>query len=126
MEKAIYDILSNDSDVLAIVGNRIFPIMIPQGVKKECITYQRVDSIPSNDKSGTSRLDVIKMDVDFWGSTFSTLKDLKEKARTALDGFNGVNSGFTLSIIFESERDLFDDDVDRFHINQTYSIRLKR
>ena len=66
------------------------------------------------------------MDIDFWGSTFSTLKDLKDKARIALDGFDGTNSGFTLSIIFESERDLFDDDIGRFHINQTYSIRLKR
>lgn len=125
MEQAIYDILSKDADVSAIVGDRIFPIMIPQGEKKECITYQKINSDPTNDKDGVSKLDVIKLDIDLWGSKFSVLKDLKNKVRTALDRFDGTNSGFTIRIIFESERDLFDDDVNRFHINQTYSIRQK-
>lgn len=126
MEEAIYDILSKDANVSAIVKDRIFPIMIPQGEKKESITYQRIDTIPTNDKDGASKLDVIKLDIDLWGSNYKVLKDLKAKVRTVLDRFDGTNSGFTIRIIFESERDLFEDDVDRFHINQTYSIRLKR
>ena len=126
MEKAIYNILINNTDVFAITGNRIYPLVIPQGIKKPAITYQSISDAPSDDKSGTSRLDVIKTDIDMWGLNHLILMDLKEKARTALDGFDGTNSGYTINIIFEDERDLFDNDSERFHIVQTYSIRLKR
>lgn len=126
MEKAIYNILINNAAVFAITGNRIYPLVIPQGIEKPAITYQSISGSPSNDKSGTSRLDVIKTDIDMWGENHLILMDLKEKVRAALDGFDDTNSGYTLNIIFEDEKDLFDDDSERFHIVQTYSIRLKR
>ena len=126
MEQAIHDILKDDAAVAAVIGTRIYPLIIPQWTLFPCITYQRITDTPTNDKDGVSRLDVIKIDIDMWGDKYSTLKDLKTKVRTALDNFDGTKTGFTINVIFEAEQDLFEMEADSYHINQSYSIRLKR
>ena len=85
MEKAIYDILSNDGPVTAITTS-IDPHRIPQGDSPfPAITYSRINNDPSDTKDGVSTLDVIRIDVDIWDDSYATGKDLADKVRTALD-----------------------------------------
>lgn len=131
MEQAIYDILKNTAAVTAIVGTgddcRIYPVMIPQGIKKPAITYQRISDLPTKDKDGVSKLDVDLLDLDFWGFDYDVLKNLKKEVRTALDGFDGTKKGHTLNIIYDtSSPELFDGESKKFHLVDTYSIREKR
>lgn len=126
MEKAIYNILSNDGPVSAIT-TQISPSSIPQDATYPAITFQRISNDPSDTKDGVSTLDVIMLDIDIWNDVYATGKDLADKVRTALDRTSGTYAGRVIqSIRFETDRELFDDNLEIYHFNQEYSVRYKR
>ena len=125
MEKAIFDILSNDAPIIAIT-TQIAPNTIPQGANFPVITFQRISNSPEDTKDGVSTLDVIRIDVDIWDSVYENGKDLADKVRTALDRKSGTFAGRVIqSIRFETDRELFDDNLEIHHFNQEYSIRYQ-
>jgi len=125
VEKAIFDILSNDGPVTAITTS-INPLRIPQGETHPAITYQRINNEPDDTKDGVSTLDVIRIDVDIWDDDYSTGKDLADKVRTALDRVSGTFDGRVIqSIRFETDREFFDNNSEIFQFNQEYSIRYQ-
>ena len=132
---AIFGILNGDTDVSAIVDDRIYPTRVSQGDAMPAISYSYVDNDPVNDKDGVSKLDTITIDIDMWadggsdtgsGSPYRDLVDLAGKVRTALDRFSGTNSGVVIdSIRFDGQQELYDNEADIHHISQQYSIREK-
>lgn len=125
MEKAIFDILTNDGPVSAIT-TQISPNAIPQNSNFPAITFERISNTPEDTKDGVSTLDVIRIDVDIWDDDYSTGKDLADKVRTALDRTSGTFVGRVIqSIRFETNRELFDDNLEIHHFNQEYTIRYQ-
>lgn len=124
MEQAIVNILENDIDVSAIIGDRIFPVVIPQEKSLPAITYERVDTDPNDTKSGVSTLDVPLIDIDLWGKDFAVLKDLAKKIRTALDRFSGTKQGIIIqSIQYQNQIVGFSSEKELHHLTQTYKVR---
>lgn len=126
MEQAIYNILSNTTAITDIVSTRIYPSTIPQGEILPAVTFQRITNSPEDSKDGVSTLDVITVDVDSFGKTLSELKTLTEAIRTALDRFSGTRVGIVIdSIRFVTDRDVYEQSKEVYHINQEFSIRQK-
>jgi|1_EtaG_2_1085319.scaffolds.fasta_scaffold00431_24 hypothetical protein len=127
METAIYDILTNTASVTDIVSTRIYPSRIPQGETLPAVTFQRIGNEPEDDKDGPSTLDVITLDIDMFGKSLADLKTLSGAIRTALDRFSGTRVGIIInSIQFVTDRDLYENSKEIYHINQEYSIRQIR
>lgn len=126
MEKAIKKILTDDPGVSAIT-TQISPSTLPQGASFPAITFQRISNAPEDTKDGVSTLDVIRIDVDIWSDVYLVGKDLADKSRIALDRKSGTFEGIVIdSIRFETDRELFDDNLEIYHFNQEYSVRYKR
>lgn len=125
MEKAIFDILTTDVPVSSIT-TQVSPSKIPQGASFPAITFQRISNAPEDTKDGVSTLDVIRIDVDIWNDNYEDGRDLADKVRTALDRKSGTFAGRKIqSIRFETDRELFDDNLEIYHFNQEYSIRYQ-
>ena len=108
--KAIYNILTNNSNVFAIVGNRIFPNVAPQTTQFPFIIYNVVKADPSNTKDGVSTLDVISCMISCYSETYSDCTDLSKKVRISLDRLSGTyDSEKIQSIEFTDYNDIFDD-----------------
>ena len=121
MEQAIYDILSNTTAITDIVSTRIYPSIIPQGELLPAVTFQRITNSPEDSKDGVSTLDV-----DAFGKALSELKTLTDAIRTALDRFSGTRVGIVIdSIRFVTDRDVYEQSKEVYHINQEFSIRQK-
>jgi len=88
--KAIYSILTNDSDVSAIIGTKVYPQIAAQGAAFPFVVYVLQDNSPSDTKSGVSTLDEVRYDIVAAAETYSELTDLTEKVRTALDRYTGT------------------------------------
>jgi len=125
MERAIFDILTNDGPV-STVTTEISPNEIPQESGFPAITFQRISNAPEDTKDGPSTLDVIMLDVDIWADVYTDGKDLADKVRTALDRKSGTfDEQVIQSIRFQTDRELFDDNLEIHHFNQEYSIRYQ-
>ena len=151
IEIAIRSELINDADVTALVGTRVYPVMMPQGFEMPCISYQRISSNRMHTLSGpTGRVDA-NFQVDFYDESYAVVRELADKARNLLDGFKGdlgINELITTenneyitdindelitteqSIMGEivggihlvSDRDLWQDNIAVYRVTHDYSV----
>jgi len=128
--KAVFEILFNDSDVIALVSEsgsnpRIFPSRydFPSNVLLPYITYQVVSDEPNNTKNGVSTYDYVTVQISIYDLRYSTLVDLAGKVRTALDYTSGTFRGVVVDkIFFENQNETFDD----YGIAQDYRFNINR
>lgn len=125
--KAIYSILTNDSDVSALIGTRVYPQVAAQGAAFPFVVYVLQDNTPSDTKSGVSTLDEIRYDIVAAAETYSQLTDLTEKIRTALDRYTGTVEGVVVDSIQFTELDVDNDpSTETFVSSSEYILRIKR
>ena len=109
--KAIYSILSNDSDVSTLVETRIFPNVAPQTTEFPFIIYDVTGVQPNDTKDGPSTLDTNDVMISCYSETYSEASDLAKKIRIAMDRITESEYA-TIKIQssqFQSYNDIFDD-----------------
>ena len=125
--KAIYSILTNDSDVSAIIGTKVYPQIAAQGATFPFVVYVLQDNSPSDTKSGVSTLDEIRYDIVAAAETYSALSSLTERIRLALDRYTGTVSGIVVDSIQFTELDVDNDPAtETFVSSSEYILRIKR
>lgn len=125
VETGLYSHLVADSDIAALVLNRVYPFRVPQGATLPALTYQRVstDRRPSLSGPSTSRVKAY-FQIDCYSESVSDVRDLATKVRLALDGFKGTLGSETGvgGIICESEREDDNEQTDVFRKILEFSI----
>jgi len=125
--KAIYSILTSDSDVSAIVGTRVYPQIAAQGAAFPFVVYVLQDTSPSDTKSGVSTLDEVRYDIVVASETYAEASDLTNKIRTALDRYTGTVAGVVIDSIQFIDLDADNDPgTETFVTSSEYIIRVKR
>ena len=125
--KAIYTILTDDSDVSAIVGTRVYPQVAAQGAAFPFIVYVLQDTSPSDTKSGVSTLDEVRYDIVVASETYAEASDLTNKIRTALDRYTGTVAGVVIDSIQFQDIDADNDPgTETYLTSSEYIIRVKR
>ena len=76
--KAIYSILTSDSDVNAIVGTRVYPQIAAQEAAFPFVVYVLQNVDPSDTKSGVSTLDEVRYDIIVASEAYAEASDLTE------------------------------------------------
>jgi len=125
--KAIYSILTSNSDVSAIVGTRVYPQIAAQGAAFPFVVYVLQDTSPSDTKSGVSTLDEVRYDIVVASETYAEASDLTNKIRTALDRYTGTVAGVVIDSIQFIDLDADNDPgTETFVTSSEYIIRVKR
>jgi len=138
MEKAIQNILANDSNLQGVLNDagwggggtkyKIYHLVADGTVDVPYVTYQRINTDPHDTKDGVSGLDVCMLDVDIWADNNSDLFTIAGYVRTALDRkAEGTYNGETLqSIRFMDHRTDVEERVGVYHLTLVFSVREKR
>ena len=125
--KAIYSILTSDSDVSAIVGNRVYPQIAAQEAAFPFVVYVLQNVDPSDTKSGVSTLDEVRYDIIVASENYAEASDLTGKIRTALDRYSGTVAGVVIDSIQFIDLDVNNDPgTETYLTNTEYIIRVKR
>ena len=125
--KAIYSILTSDSDVSAIVGTRVYPQIAAQGAAFPFVVYVLQDTSPSDTKSGVSTLDEVRYDIVVASENYAQASDLTGKIRTALDRYSGTVAGVVIDSIQFQDIDADNDPGTETYVTSSeYIIRVKR
>jgi hypothetical protein len=88
-ERALFRILSIDSDVSGIVSNRIAPLALDQEQDLPAIMYEIGSSRPYSTLGGASDLVTLDFDIYCMAEDYGTATDLAERVRQALSGRRG-------------------------------------
>jgi hypothetical protein len=130
--KIVYNILSNNSALTALVSSRINPIRIPQESAFPAIAYNLVSVIASPTNTSHSRTDFARVQVSSFGTTFASATAVAAAVRTALEAvslpgtFNGAKCQ---AIEFDGEVHLAEDEAGFagvYHVAQDFIINYTR
>jgi type III secretory pathway lipoprotein EscJ len=128
---AVYNILSNNAALTAVVSTRINPLRIPQESAFPAISYQMVSVIPHPSKSGTSKSDFARVQINSFGTSCQSAVQVADLVRNAMQltlpaTFNSV---FVQTCEFDAEVHLTDDNAafaGVYHIAQDYIINYNK
>jgi|DEB0MinimDraft_6_1074348.scaffolds.fasta_scaffold34653_3 hypothetical protein len=125
--KTIYNLITNDADLVALISTRCFPANAPQKGSKPYVVYDIYNTEPTDTKDGASKLDVVYFQISCYGKEVDTAIDINNKIRSAIDRFNGLNSSNVVDkIIFEgSDGPYFDEESELFRTDTDYRTRVR-
>jgi len=122
--KLIRNILVNDTDVNAIVGSKVFPMMASDDISYPYIVIEKEGHETSDTKDGKSCLDIIEYQIYMFSETNAEISDLGIKVRNALDRYSGTLEGLEIQSVKFTDEELQYSDNDRvFGLGQSYSFR---
>ena len=109
--------LREDAGLSAMVGNKVFALVIPQGTKLPCITFQRIGGMPANTLSGHSGLEEIDLQIDVWARDYDEAKAIAKAVRAAMPP-----SGPRFSAHLIEDQDLYEDGTNYFRVNMEFKV----
>ena len=109
--------LREDAGLSALVGNKVFALVIPQGTKLPCITFQRIGGMPANTLSGHSGLEEIDLQIDVWARDYDEAKAIAKAVRAAMPP-----SGPRFSAHLIEDQDLYEDGTYYFRVNMEFKV----
>jgi hypothetical protein len=122
IESGLRTILINDSTISAIT-TRCYPVMIPQSPVYPLILYTKISGMRDHALEGPSGMAHPRFQIEAWAETYDEAKGLSEAIRSALDGYTGTSdSTYIGSCLLDSERDIYESEIDVFRILQDYII----
>jgi hypothetical protein len=107
MEAALIARLLGTAGVAALIGGtRVYPGSRPQGDQLPAIVLNWISGAPVYTDDGEAGLASVRVQIDCWGETYSSAKDVAQAVRASLSAFQGTISGVTFqNILIEDERD---------------------
>lgn len=105
-EKAVIQLLLGSSTVTNLVGNKVFPQSIEQGVKIPALVVTRISGAPLYADDGEVGLSSPRIQIDCYAKTYTETKALADIVRTLLSAFDGTVGGTVIQFAtLEDERD---------------------
>lgn len=122
-EEALFSFLVADTDLTALVGQRIYPLLLPQQPTTPAISYQRISTTPLYALNGNQQLTKVRIQFDIFGATLADAKSVAEALHSRLDAYRGLMGSVQVGSVFRaSEMDLYDPSVESFRVSTDYLI----
>ena len=127
--KYIYSVLAADAGVSALVGSKIYPVIIGEKVALPAIQYM-VDAVPKDtQKDKASDYDKETVVFHFWadalqgGNGYDSVCNIDAAVRTALDFVSGTAAGVTVEHChYDGSKDVFTEDRMAIGRQATYTF----
>ena len=116
-----------DAPLTTIVGNKIYPVVAEQDVRRPYVTVRRTGVAPTIVKNQNSDKDEVVFNIAAYDDTYKKCIDILAAVRTVIDGFQGTSNGINfLNTWYTVSEDLFDKDDNTYIVVDTYVARIKR
>lgn len=121
IEEALRTVLTGNGTVSGLVGTRIYPLVLPQGVTLPAIAYQRISGVREHTHDKTGDLARPRFQWTCVATTYSSAKALANAVRAALDNYRATASTVVIEAIYvENEIDVFNESEDQG--DSTYGV----
>ncbi|MBR1193236.1 DUF3168 domain-containing protein [Bradyrhizobium sp. AUGA SZCCT0160] len=124
---ALREFLLGDANISALVVTRVFPIVLPQGVKLASVVYNRISGAGDYDMQASTGYVRPRFQIAAWAPGADAAVTLAGRLKDRLDGYRGVmgsgGSAVTVQGVFMAdEREMFDDAVQMYGVMRDWFI----
>lgn len=130
--KALYNILNNDSSVVAAVGTdntgnvKIYPGQAGRNTKEPYVVFEYQGMDPSPNKTKASPVDTWDVEFSIYAANRADLEDISLKIREKLDFLKVTDSGVEINrCMYDEANDTYDNDSQLHIRDDTYRVRAR-
>lgn len=126
---SLYAYLSSQTGITNLVGQRIYPVVRPQGVSGDAICFWRTSGGHDHNLTGSSGTAIPSFSIEVLSDSYTQAEIIAEAVREAMQGFSGtMGTTQVKTVILEDEKDAYDapqdaTDAPTFIIALLYRIR---
>ena len=114
---ALYSRLSSFAGLFALVGNRIYPVLIPESAQLPAVAYSLISTPEIHAMNADPTINGPRYQISCRSATFSSAEDVAEQVKLALKDYSGTVEGIVIQRIFYKDEKHFDEpDTKTFHI----------
>jgi hypothetical protein len=121
LEEALRDYLIDHAGITALVGTRVYPLLVAQSTAMPAISYQRISTDPTQHRGGTAH-ERVRIQIDGWAATYGGAIALREEIRAAMATFTRSADPRVDVALLQDARDLRDPDSQRWRVSMDYFI----
>ena len=122
IETALVTHILADPAIVAVIGNRLYPLAIPQGGEVPAIVYQRVSSPRTLTLDGDS-VNSPRIQFSCYAETFGQAKQLAMRLYESLDCFSGVLGNKTkAAALMADNRDDYEPETGRYRCGVDFFV----
>lgn len=111
--KYVRDLLVATPAVSAIVGKKVYPVLVPEDAAPPYVSLARISTTPVNHLRGFGSLDQHTVDVGCYSTSYADLLVLRDAVRTCLQAAGSI---------METELEDYDSMVRVYHVSQHWQI----
>lgn len=121
LETAVVAHLLAQPGFTALIGNRLYPMVIPQGGTLPAVTYQRISSVRYSAMVQDTGVATVRLSFSCWATTYSQAKAVAKELRAALQRCtdtigSGANTVSGVASFVAAELDDFEPDTGRYRV----------
>jgi hypothetical protein len=125
VEADLFSRLTGFAGVAALVGQKVYPVTLPQGIHYPAISYFRVSSTRPSAMGRDIGIVRARFQVDVWAFDFDSSKAVAEQVRLALQRYSGTNSIEIIEIFFLNEADTFEENTRTYHQALDFEVNYR-
>ena len=99
IESALITLLASDDTVVGLVSTRMYPNIVPQKASMPAISYQNISGFRGHVIAGPDSTVNSRYQINCWGSSYLSAKDVSDAVREKLDGYNGTTDTVVIQSI---------------------------
>lgn len=124
IEEGLTSLLLASNQLQQLVGDRIYPVLVPESSPYPCISYQTISEVSDNTSDGPSGYVDRRIQVDAWGKSYPDVRHAQDAVRQAIEGFSGTLSDGTvvMSVRSVNSFDGFESDARIYRSSADYIV----
>jgi hypothetical protein len=126
LEEGISLRLQTFNETQAIVGDRVFPLVLPSEEDLPALVFQGISVSPVLGVSGQNALTKRRLQVDCYGKQYADVKTLERAVNHALVNFQGALADgdvtYVDSIYLNNAVDLFESDANQYRVMLDFDV----
>ncbi len=121
--KDIAELLRADPSITALIGSRVFPLIVPEDGSLPCIVLSRLALRSEYTLDGPAASGKLVMQVDCIAQEYAEAKQIEHAVRTKLDGFTGQGTtSYIMGIFIDDVQDEAYPETESFVVTVTVEI----
>ena len=123
LEAVLYAHLSSYAGLVAIVSDRIYPVIMPQNPTYPTVTFQRIDGPREHAFVVDAGLAHPRIQVDSWGKSYASVKSVATQLRGAMERWaDETTNPVVLDSFLENDEDTQEAETGLYRVRQDYIV----